>query len=218
MAQTTPITRGRFISIEGGEGAGKSTLIKGLAGALETRGVDVVLTREPGGTPGAEALRDLLVTGETDRWSAKTEALLMYAARLDHVERLIEPALSRGSWVISDRFADSTLAYQGAAGGLDADVIKRLHALVLDDFAPDLTLVVDLDPDVGIARTQARGEDVTRFEKQAGSFHARLRQAFLDIADAEPHRCIVIDGAQPAETVLAQAIQAVSDHLEAATS
>ena len=205
--------RGRFITLEGGEGAGKTTLIRTLEAALRDRGVDVVVTREPGGTPGAEMLRDILLKGATDRWSPVTEALLMYAARVDHVERLIEPALARGAWVISDRFADSTMAYQGTAGGVPVERIRLLHAAALGDFRPDLTLILDLDPKTGIERTLARGEDATRFERFDGDFHARLRQAFLDIAAAEPGRCAVIDAAQGPDAVAAEARAAIETRL-----
>lgn len=198
--------RGRFLTLEGGEGAGKTTLISALADRLRAQGVDVVVTREPGGTPGAEQLRDILLNGATDRWSPVTEALLMYAARVDHVERLIEPALARGAWVISDRFADSTTAYQGTAGGMPVERIRQLHKAALGDFGPDLTLILDLDPQIGLQRTLARGEDATRFERLGAGFYERLRQAFLDIAAAEPERCSVIDASQPPEAVTAAAI------------
>ena len=207
--------RGRFITLEGGEGAGKTTLIKGLAETLRARGLDVVVTREPGGTPGAELLREILLTGATDRWSPMTEALLMYAARVDHVERLISPALSRGAWVLSDRFADSTTAYQGAAGGVPLERIKLLHQGALGRFTPDLTLVIDLNPQTGLQRTLDRGEDATRFERFDPGFHGRLRRAFLAIADEEPDRCQVIDGENSVEAVLASAINAVDDRLGA---
>lgn len=203
--------RGRFITLEGGEGAGKSTLIRGLCDRLSAQSIDVVITREPGGTPGAEVLRDILLTGATDRWSPVTEALLMYAARVDHVERLIEPALAGGSWVISDRFADSTMAYQGAAGGVPFDRIKTLHAAALGTFQPDLTLILDIDPAVGLDRTVQRGEDATRFERFEDGFHARLRQAFLDIAADAEDRCAVIDASASAESVLDRASAVISD-------
>jgi dTMP kinase len=207
--------RGRFITLEGGEGAGKTTLIKGLAETLRARGLDVVVTREPGGTPGAELLREILLTGATDRWSPMTEALLMYAARVDHVERLIAPALRRGAWVLSDRFADSTTAYQGAAGGVPLDRIKLLHQAALGNFKTDLTLILDLNPQTGLQRTLDRGEDATRFERFDPGFHGRLRRAFLSIADEDPERCQVIDGDQSVDAVLAAAIEAVDDRLGA---
>lgn len=203
------VMAGRFITLEGGEGAGKTTLIGALKTWLQDRGTDVVVTREPGGTPGAELLRDILLKGETDRWSAITEALLMYAARVDHVERLIQPALARGAWVISDRFADSTTAYQGTAGGMPVWRIRQLHKAALGDFDPDLTLVLDLDPAVGMQRALDRGEDATRFERHGLDYHRRLRQAFLDIASAEPRRCAVIDASEPPDAVAAAAIAAI---------
>ena len=207
------MAHGKFITLEGGEGAGKTTLIAGLTEALEVRGHQVVVTREPGGTAGAELLRDLLLNGATDRWSPTAEALLMYAARVDHVDRVIRPALERGDWVLCDRFADSTVAYQGLAGGLSAERIADLHRFALGDFQPDLTLVVDLDPVVGLERTQRRGETVTRFEKHGGSYHTTLRQAFLTIARDHPERCRVIDGAQSQAGVLAAALAAIDSRL-----
>lgn len=150
------MSRGRFITLEGGEGAGKSTQIALLAKQLQDRGIDVQTTREPGGSPGAEAIRGLLVTGAPDRWDAMTEALLHYAARRDHVRVAIEPALARGTWVLCDRFADSTMAYQGYGHDLGRDVIDRLHALVLGPLQPDLTLILDLDETTGLTRAVAR--------------------------------------------------------------
>ncbi len=207
--------RGRFITLEGGEGAGKTTLARSLAQRLEAAGVEAVVTREPGGTLNAEAVRALLVEGEADRWSPMAETLLLYAARRDHLERLIEPALARGAWVISDRFADSTRAYQGAAGRLDPARIEAIHAAALDGFEPDLTLIVDLDPQTGLERTRSRGEAATRFERHPPDFHARLRQGFLDIAARHPARCAVIHGAAPAETVLTAALAILRDRLDA---
>lgn len=207
--------RGRFITLEGGEGAGKSTLARGLAEALSERGLHVERTREPGGTPNAEAVRALLLEGETGRWSPISETLLLYAARADHMERFILPALSAGKWVVCDRFSDSTRAYQGAAGRLDAARIDAIDRASLGGFAPDLTLILDLDPGEGLERTVERGETATRFERQDAHFHAALRQGFLDIAAAEPERCAVIDSRQPREAVLAQALAVVTDRLGA---
>lgn len=207
------MARGYFITLEGGEGAGKTTLQAGLADTLKARGLTVTCTREPGGTPGAEAIRDLLLTGQNDRWSPMSEALLFYAARVDHVERVIAPALERGEWVICDRFADSTAAYQGAAGGVDTKRLESLHQAALGGFAPDLTLVVDLDPRTGLERTVERGEAATRFETFDLDFHHRLREAFLDIARREPQRCAVLDGAQPPETLLGRALDLVRERL-----
>ena len=187
------MTRGRFISLEGGEGTGKSTQIGRLAEFLRPRVGEPVRTREPGGSPGAESIRNLLVNGPAEKWSAQTETLLMYAARRDHIERVIEPALSMGTWVVCDRFADSTRAYQGVAGGADPALIRALEDHVLAGLAPDLTLVLDLPVDVGLARATARGEAEGRFEAKGTAFHEALRQAFLDIAVREPERCVIID-------------------------
>jgi dTMP kinase len=162
-----------------------------------------VATREPGGSPGAEAIRALLVTGDPDRWSAVSETLLMYAARRDHIERTIRPALARGAWVICDRFADSTRAYQGAGGAAPPGLLSAMEAFVLEDARPDLTLILDLPVEIGLERAGRRGGAESRFEAKGLAFHARLRQAFLDIASAEPDRCTVIDARPSAETVSA---------------
>ena len=209
------MARGRFITLEGGEGAGKSTLAAGLSEALNSAGVETVITREPGGTPNAEALRALLVEGEPGRWSPLAETLLLYAARADHMRRVIEPALERGAYVICDRFSDSTRAYQGAAGGLDPARLEAIHQASMAGFAPDLTLIVDLDPRIGLERTRRRGEAATRFERQPDAFHDALRAAFLAIAEAEPRRCIVLDGAQAPHAVLAAALGALRERLGA---
>ncbi|MBE7219448.1 MAG: dTMP kinase [Caulobacteraceae bacterium] len=200
------MARGRFITFEGGEGAGKSTQARRLAERLRAEtDATVHLTREPGGSPNAEALRDLLVRGPADRWSPLAEALILYAAREDHLERLIRPALSRGDWVVSDRFADSTRAYQGAGGGADPALIAALEGAVVGPSAPDLTLVFDLPVEAGLARAHAReaasGEAETRFERKGAAFHQRLRDGFLAIAAAEPGRCVVIDAAASVDAV-----------------
>lgn len=197
---------GRFITLEGGEGAGKSTQVKRLAAALEAAGRTVVTTREPGGSPGAEEIRSLIVSGDPDRWDAVTEALLIFAARRDHVERLIKPALARGDWVVCDRFTDSTAAYQGEAHGLGRDWVRRMAQATLDGFAPDLTLILDVPVETGLARAGARGGD-DRFERMAGGFHQRLRDGFLAIAAEEPERCAVID-ADKSEGAVAEALRA----------
>ncbi|MFN3835153.1 MAG: dTMP kinase [Glycocaulis sp.] len=205
--------RGRFITLEGGEGTGKSTLAAALEDALGRRGIVVERTREPGGTPGAEMIRDLLVNGPAERWTAMSEALLFFAARHDHVERRIRPALDKGCWVLCDRFFDSTTAYQGAAGGVDARSLETLRQLVLGGFRPDLTLILDLDPGAGLARADNRGTGEARFESKGLTFHERLRQGFLDIAKEELERCVVIDAGQPQEAVLAEALKAIETRL-----
>ena len=187
------MNQGRFITFEGGEGAGKSTQVRRLAARLTAAGRTVVATREPGGSAGAESIRDLLVNGAADRWSPVTETLLMYAARRDHIERVIVPALARGAWVICDRFADSTRAYQGAAGGANPALISLLETHVLDETRPDLTIILDLPVEAGLARAGGRGGAESRFESKGVVFHDRLRKAFLEIARAEPARCALID-------------------------
>ncbi len=195
------MTRGKFITFEGGEGAGKSTQVRILAERLRACGIEVVATREPGGSPGAEAIRALLVTGDPDRWSAMSETLLMYAARRDHIERTICPALDRGAWVISDRFADSSRAYQGAGGGVSPDFLSALEHHVLDQTRPDLTLVLDLPVQAGLERAGMRGGSEARFEAKGLAFHERLRTAFLDIVRAESGRCALIDALASPEAV-----------------
>lgn len=186
------MAQGLFITFEGGEGAGKSTQVRRLAERLRAAGHQVVTTREPGGSPGAEAIRDLLVNGDADRWSPLTEALLMNAARRDHVERVIAPALERGAVVLCDRFADSTRAYQGAGGGVDPGFLRALEAAVVGETRPDLTLILDLPVAEGLGRAAGRGGGEARFEAKGLAFHERLRAAYLDIARAEPARCAVI--------------------------
>jgi dTMP kinase len=195
------VQRGRFITFEGGEGAGKSTQLRILADRLRGAGREVVATREPGGSEGAEAIRALLLTGDADRWSAVSETLMMYAARRDHIERTIRPAMERGAWVISDRFADSTRAYQGAGGGVMPGLVAAMETFVLEDVRPDLTLVLDLPVETGLARAGLRGGAEMRFESKGPAFHQRLRDAFLEIAAAEPGRCAVIAADQPADAV-----------------
>jgi dTMP kinase len=191
----------RFISLEGGDGSGKSTQIARLVAALNKRGIATLATREPGGSPGAEEIRKLVLTGEPGRWDVMTETLLMFAARADNVARAIKPALAAHKWVICDRFTDSTYAYQGAGGGLARETIRRLETLALGDFRPDLTLILDVPVDIGIARTHGRAHDETRFEKFNSDFHERLRQAYLSIARRDPMRCVVIDAAADEDTM-----------------
>jgi len=207
------VPRGCFITLEGGEGAGKTTLARALSQALTACGLEIVLTREPGGTPNAEALRTLLVEGDPGRWSPVSETMLLYAAREDHVRRLIAPALERGAWVICDRFSDSTRAYQGVAGGLDAARIDAIETAALGHFKPDLTLIADLAPQAGLARAAARGEAVTRFEAKDAAFHARLRDAFLAIASAEPERCAVLDASLAPKELADAALAVIADRL-----
>ncbi len=202
---------GRFITFEGGEGAGKSTNVRMLKDALEKLGHVVVLTREPGGSPGAEEIRKLLVDGAVDRWDSMTEALLHFAARRDHVARIILPALSRGEWVISDRFADSTMAYQGYGHGIELQKISKLQALSIGGLKPDLTIMLDLPVETGLDRAGARGDEESRYERMAGGFHQRLRDGFLDIAKREPERCVVIDATCALEAVHDAIRTAVAD-------
>lgn len=206
------MTQGFFISFEGGEGAGKSTQIRRLADRLATAGRDVIVTREPGGSPGAEAIRDLLVNGAADRWSPVTESLLMYAARRDHLERVIRPALARGAIVLCDRFADSTRAYQGAGGDAPASLIAALEAHVLGGTVPVLTLILDLPAEVGLQRAEARG-GAARFESKGLAFHERLRAGYLEIARQEPERCVVIDANAPLDAVAAAISDVVAQRL-----
>lgn len=194
--------RARFITLEGGEGAGKSTQARRLAAALAAAGVPVLRTREPGGAPGAEAIRALLLGGGTG-WDPVAEAMLHFAARREHLTRTIRPALDAGMWVVCDRFADSTLAYQGFGQGLPRAVFDALAALTLDGLAPDLTLILDLPPETGMARALARGEAATRYERLGLEFHARIRAGFRAIAEAEPARCVLVDAARPADAVAA---------------
>lgn len=205
--------RAPFITFEGGEGAGKSTQIRRVAEELQRRGTPHLVTREPGGSPGAEEIRQLLVTGGTDRWSPMSETLLFYAARVDHWNRVILPALEAGHIVLCDRFADSTMAYQAYAGGMGIDMIERLHALVLPDVQPDLTLILDLDPAEGLARATARPGAEARFEAKGLAFHQRLRAGYLDIARRHAGRCRVIDANRPIEAIAGDILGAIDGQL-----
>ena len=207
------MTQGRFITFEGGEGAGKSTQLKRLVARLGAEGLDVVATREPGGSPGAESIRELVLKGATDRWSPVTETLLMYAARRDHIERVIRPGLARGAWVLCDRFADSTRAYQGAAGGVAPALIAAMETYILEDTRPDLTLIFDLPVAVGLQRAHARAGSEMRFESKGAAFHERLREGFLAIAKSEPQRCAVIDAVGSLDDVEARIWAAVAERL-----
>jgi len=207
------VAQGRFITFEGGEGAGKSTQLKRLVARLEAGGLEVVATREPGGSPGAESIRELVLKGSADRWSPVTETLLMYAARRDHVERVIRPALARGAWVVCDRFADSTRAYQGAAGGVDPALIAAMETYVLEQTRPDLTLIFDMPVEVGLERAHARAGSEMRFESKGLAFHERLREGFLAIAHAEPDRCAIVDAKGTLDEVEAEVWAAVESRL-----
>jgi dTMP kinase len=206
------VSRGRFITLEGGEGAGKSTLLQGLRSALESRGFRIVATREPGGTPAADEIRNLLVRGEGDRWSPLSEALLFAAARNDHLERIVRPALANGAWVLCDRYVDSTWAYQVAGGGLPEQTFVTLHHLIGAN-TPDLTIILDVDPRAGVARSRGGEKGEARFETMDAAFHARVRDAFLSIAEREPDRCVVIDSGLPKDAVLRAALEAIESRV-----
>ena len=193
--------QGRFITLEGGEGGGKSTQARRLAAWLQTAVSDVVLTREPGGSPGAEQIRSLLVDGDIRRWEPLSEALLHFAARRDHLVTTILPALARGAWVLSDRFADSTMAYQGYGYGVDRAALAELYRSCVGALKPDLTLILDLPVEDGLARAAGRAAGEDRYERMDRAFHERLRNGFLEIARNEPERCVVIDAAQDEESV-----------------
>lgn len=193
--------RGRFITFEGGEGAGKTTQARLLAERLRERGIDTVQTREPGGSPGAEEIRAIAVSGDAERWSARTETLLMYASRSDHLERKILPALEEGKWVVCDRFADSSRAYQGAGGGAPESLIEALDKHVVGDNQPNLTVVFDIPVEVGLERAFGRGLFETRFESKGLEFHQKLREGFLAVAKRHPERCVVLDATGEVEEV-----------------
>jgi dTMP kinase len=199
------LSGGRFITLEGGEGTGKSTQAKRLAASLEAKGIACVVTREPGGSPGAEDIRKLLVHGEPGRWDVLTELLLIFAARTDHIARTIKPALAAGKWVICDRFTDSTYAYQGVARGLDRETIRRVESIAIGEFKPELTVVLDLPVEIGLQRARARTSNETRFEKFNSEFHEKLRAAFRKIAVQNGDRCVLIE-AQGSEEDVAELI------------
>lgn len=199
---------GRFITFEGMDGSGKSTQARLLADRLTAAGHDVVLTREPGGSPGAEEIRRLLVEGDPDRWSPETEILLFTAARRDHLEKTIRPALARGAIVVSDRFADSTRVYQGAARGDLRELVDRLHRAVIGT-EPDLTFVIDMPPEAALARGLARSSGEDRFEDMGLAFQEKLRAGFVELARQSPERCRLIDGQGPAATVAGRIAEAM---------
>ncbi len=212
-AETKKKKAGRFITFEGGEGAGKSTQIELLADRLQEHDISVVVTREPGGSPAAEDIRKLLVSGAIWRWDPLTELLLHNAARREHVRNLIKPVLGRDRWVLCDRFVDSTMAYQGYGHGLGRKVVQDVHRIIFDGLMPDLTIILDLPTEVGLARAKSRHEAIAakqaadgvkredRYERMAKPFHRRLRRGFLDIAKRDPKRCRVIDANRDIEAV-----------------
>ena len=206
--------RGKFITLEGGEGAGKSTQIARLADALRKAGLTVRTTREPGGSPAAETIRKLLVEGEPGRWRPLTEALLHFAARKEHLDTVVLPALASGEWVICDRFADSTMAYQGYGHQLGRGPVEALYRTVVGDFAPDLTLILDIPVEAGLARTGGRAHAENRYERMDATFHERVRTGFLEIARADPGRCVVIDATGNLERVTALVMDAVATRLK----
>lgn len=195
--------RGKFISFEGGEGGGKSTQAVRLAGLLRSKGLEVIETREPGGTKQGEELRDLLVQGDPDRWSSLSEVLLMTAARVEHVNRTIEPALAAGKWVICDRFMDSSMVYQGIAGGLGLDMVGALQAQAVGACVPDVTFLLDLREEAGLQRAEKRG-GAARFEKKDADFHRNVRDGFLALAAEAPDRIVVVDAEDTFEAVWGQ--------------
>lgn len=206
---------GRFITLEGGEGAGKSTQVQRLKAWLESRGHKVVATREPGGSPGAEMVRKLLVEGPAERWDGTTEALLHFAARREHLRTTVWPALKRGEWVVSDRFADSTVAYQGYGHGLNPAMLDQLYAIAVGKFRPDLTLVFDLPIDVGLKRAADRRGTETRYESLPRAFHERVHVGFMEIAKRETKRCAVIDATRGIDAIAGDVAKIVTERLGA---
>ena len=209
---TPKVTRGRFISLEGGEGVGKSTQLAALAGELRTRGIELVVTREPGGSEGAEKIRELLLTGEDERWSAEAEALLFAAARADHVDKVIRPAVLEGKWVLSDRFVDSSLAYQGGAGGLGIEAVRAINAFGIGEWFPDRTLVLALAE--GGARARARDNEVSdRIGGRPENYHQKVDLAFRQLANEEPERVRIIDASGTPGEVTERLLDALEDLL-----
>lgn len=202
MLDTPKPAPARFVTFEGGEGVGKSTQVKRLLARLNKGSIQAIRTREPGGTPKAEAIRSFILQGRSEAWGAGAEAVLFAAARLDHVNQLIAPTLNSGKWVVSDRFHDSTRAYQGLTGGVNEQLILGLEELALNGHQPDLTLVLDMEPSEAFTRVKQRGVEAAlaqtgdRFEKEDLEWHGRLREAFLDIARRNPKRCVVVDASQ----------------------
>jgi dTMP kinase len=210
--------RGKFITFEGGEGTGKSTQAALLALRLEALGLGVLLTREPGGSPGAEIIRHVLLSGAAKPFGPEVEAMLFAAARDDHVRCAIGPALAAGKWVVCDRFADSTRVYQGTLGEVDQRLIKGLERVSIGDLAPDLTLILDVPVEVGLERTALRRGNIKpdRFEAESGEFHKKLREAFRALAADEPQRCVVVDASAPRMSVAKQVWEIVNTRLDPA--
>ena len=210
--------RGCFITLEGGDGSGKSSQIAALKSRLTETGKNVITTREPGGSAGAEEIRRLLLNGDTNRWLPMTEVLLLYAARYDHVERLIKPELAKGSWVISDRFADSSMAYQGYGFGLGEAAIMHIQKAALADFEPDLTLILDLPIELGLKRAGVRIEESScsedRYERMGLDFHEKQREGYLAIAKNNPNRCKIIDASGTVDEVAKLIWQVVNTSLD----
>jgi dTMP kinase len=204
---------GRFITFEGGEGSGKSTQVRRLVDRLRVQGLEVIETREPGGSPGAEALRQVLLSGAAKAFGAETEAMLFAAARADHVENLIRPALERGAWVVCDRFHDSTRVYQGVLGNVDPMLINALERITVGDVKPDLTIVLDIPVETGLARTKARGHAADRFEAEDAEYHNWLRVAYRKLAENEPERCVIIDASPNPDTVAVKIWMVVAERL-----
>ncbi|MBT4879992.1 MAG: dTMP kinase [Alphaproteobacteria bacterium] len=213
--------RGKFITFEGGEGSGKSTQITLLAQYLKDRGKEVLVTREPGGTPGAEEIRPLILTGEPGRWDSMTELLLYFAARRDHLEKKIKPALAAGTWVLSDRFADSSLAYQGYAGDLGKDIVEQIIQIVVGDSEPDLTFIFDLSSEVGLKRAMDREElnaaqKEDRLERKGADYHEKVRDAYQQIAKDHSDRCVLLDADKSIEDISQEISQYVDLRLGSA--
>lgn len=201
---------GQFISFEGGEGSGKSTQLRLLTEAFAKAGLPHLATREPGGSNGAEKIRSLLVSGEVDSWDPLTETLLFNAARADHINKLVKPALAQGKTVICDRFLDSTAVYQGIGKGLGTDYIKNLHHMIFGNFMPNLTIILDIKPEDGLARAAGRAGDENRFEKLNIEFHQKIRSGFLKIAEMEQGRCVVLDANQDADKLHWYIVEAIN--------
>ncbi len=205
-----PMPSNRMIALEGVDGGGKGVQSRRLAAAFEFAGEAVILTREPGGSPAAERIRGLLVEGEPEQWDSMTELMLVYAARRAHLRDTIWPALDAGEWVVSDRFADSSRAFQGIAGGLGLDLVDRVHEIVVGAFEPALVLILDLDERVALERAERRGDNENRFEKKGRSYHADVRAAFLEISRRDPERYRVVDGSRDRDAVNRDVIAAVN--------